>query len=135
MIRFMMVMLLALMILSSPAYAGWLDDVTDGVRKAKEITDTSKDVVKQPETKEDPGKASADRNVPEAVPSTTSQKSSSGEGGQDIIASEEIYGKYDFIPGDKVIFYDDFSDTDVGEFPAQMVAERTWSRREYCRSG
>jgi outer membrane protein OmpA-like peptidoglycan-associated protein len=55
------------------------------------------------------------------VPSKTSQKSGSGEGGQDIVASEEIYGKYDFIPGDKVIFYDDFSDTDVGEFP------RKWS--------
>jgi OmpA-OmpF porin, OOP family len=121
MIRSIMVMLLALMILSSPAYAGWLDDVTDSVRKAKEITDTTKDVVKQPETKEDPGKDSADRNIPEAMPSKTSQKSGSGESGQDIVASEEIYGKYDFIPGDKVIFYDDFSDTDVGEFP------RKWS--------
>lgn len=54
------------MILSSPAYAGWLDDVSNGVCNIKDITDTTKDVVKQPETKEDPGKDSADRNVPEA---------------------------------------------------------------------
>jgi outer membrane protein OmpA-like peptidoglycan-associated protein len=121
MIRSMVLVLLALMLLSSPAYAGWLDDVSNGVRNIKDITDTSKDVVKQPETKQDPGKDSADRDVPEARPSKTSQKSGSEEGGQDIVASEEIYGKYDFIPGDKVIFYDDFSDTDVGEFP------RKWS--------
>ena len=30
---------------------------------------------------------------------------------------EAVFSKYDFIPGDKVIFFDDFSDTDVGEFP------------------
>jgi len=54
-------------------------------------------------------------------PQKAPQKSAVEQGGQDIIASENIYGKYDFVPGDKVIFYDDFSDTDVGEFP------RKWS--------
>lgn len=27
------------------------------------------------------------------------------------------YTKFDFIPGDKVIFYDDFSDVEIGDFP------------------
>jgi OmpA-OmpF porin, OOP family len=36
------------------------------------------------------------------------------------VQKEELksYSKYDFIPGDKVIFYEDFSQDAVGEFPA-----------------
>ena len=35
--------------------------------------------------------------------------------------AETVYSRYDFIPGDKVIFFDDFSDTDVGEFPRKWT--------------
>jgi outer membrane protein OmpA-like peptidoglycan-associated protein len=31
----------------------------------------------------------------------------------------KTYSKYDFIPGEEVIFYDDFSDVPIGEFPLQ----------------
>ncbi len=36
-------------------------------------------------------------------------------------ASEDmaLYTKYDFIPGDKVIFYDDLSGEEIGEFPSR----------------
>ena len=36
-------------------------------------------------------------------------------------ASEDmsLYTKYDFVPGDKVIFYDDFSSEEMGEFPSR----------------
>jgi outer membrane protein OmpA-like peptidoglycan-associated protein len=30
----------------------------------------------------------------------------------------EVYSKYDFVPGDKLIFYDDFSNDFIGDFPA-----------------
>jgi Outer membrane protein and related peptidoglycan-associated (lipo)proteins len=33
------------------------------------------------------------------------------------------YAKYDFIPGDKIIFQDDFKDEKEGEFPSQMEAK------------
>jgi OmpA-OmpF porin, OOP family len=37
-------------------------------------------------------------------------------------ATGEVYGnRYDFVPGDKVLVYDDFSDTDVGEYPAKWT--------------
>ena len=36
----------------------------------------------------------------------------------DIKASLASYSKFDFIPGEKVIFYDDFSQDKVGDFPA-----------------
>ena len=29
----------------------------------------------------------------------------------------QTYSKYDFVPGEKVIFYDDFTNTDIGDFP------------------
>ncbi|NSW93998.1 MAG: OmpA family protein [Bacteroidales bacterium] len=34
-------------------------------------------------------------------------------------ASLEAYSKYDFVPGEKVIFFDDFSQDAVGDFPVQ----------------
>lgn len=30
-----------------------------------------------------------------------------------------VYSKFDFIPGEKVIFYDDFSSENIGDFPVQ----------------
>lgn len=42
-----------------------------------------------------------------------------GEASQDQEqASLQAYSKYDFVPGEKVIFYDDFSQDAVGDFPA-----------------
>jgi len=38
--------------------------------------------------------------------------------GQDSPAALVTYSKYDFIPGEKVIFFDDFSQDQVGDFPA-----------------
>lgn len=32
-----------------------------------------------------------------------------------------IVSKYDFIPGEKVIFYDDFTAESVGDFPSQWL--------------
>jgi OOP family OmpA-OmpF porin len=35
-----------------------------------------------------------------------------------------LYTRYDFIPGDKVIFYDDMKDDEVGEFPYRWNLDR-----------
>src|SRR5690606_36638090 len=39
-------------------------------------------------------------------------------GGNQQQTSLQSYSKYDFLPGEKVIFYDDFSQDAVGDFPA-----------------
>lgn len=36
----------------------------------------------------------------------------------DAAESFQVYSKFDFIPGEKTIFYDDFSDGTIGDFPA-----------------
>jgi len=33
-----------------------------------------------------------------------------------------LYSKFDFVPGQKIIFYDDFSQENVGDFPAQWFS-------------
>jgi len=37
---------------------------------------------------------------------------------QEAQPSLQTYSRYDFVPGEKVIFYDDFRETAVGDFPA-----------------
>lgn len=36
----------------------------------------------------------------------------------DTVPTLQSYSKYDFVPGEKVIFFDDFSQDNVGDFPA-----------------
>ena len=46
----------------------------------------------------------------------TDAKAAGKTGGQQTAL--ESYSKYDFVPGEKVIFYEDFSQDAVGDFPA-----------------
>jgi OOP family OmpA-OmpF porin len=77
-----------------------------------------------------PAKAAPDKATPTAAPTATPAGDSGAAaagagGGKDAGApakAPEIYGnRYDFVPGDKVLVYDDFSDTDVGEYPAKWT--------------
>lgn len=53
----------------------------------------------------------------EAKDSETDSKEASGQKKQDE-PKLESYSKFDFIPGEKIIFFDDFSQDAVGDFPA-----------------
>ena len=37
----------------------------------------------------------------------------------DVDASIEVYSKFDFVPGDKQLFFDDFSNDFIGDFPSK----------------
>lgn len=37
---------------------------------------------------------------------------------KDTVPQLELYSRYDFVPGERVIFYDDFSQDNTGDFPA-----------------
>lgn len=37
---------------------------------------------------------------------------------KDTIPGLQLYSKYDFVPGERVVFFDDFSQDNVGDFPA-----------------
>jgi outer membrane protein OmpA-like peptidoglycan-associated protein len=63
----------------------------------------------------------------EAPAEETESAGESGEAGQEASGDEKgdapkemaLYTKYDFVPGDKVIFYDDLSREEMGEFPSR----------------
>jgi OmpA-OmpF porin, OOP family len=77
-----------------------LDAVEDGVKdlfKKKKKTDTGEQTEEQGE---------------EQASEVTDSKSVSE------VPSLQTFSKFDFIPGEKVIFYDDFSQDAVGDFPA-----------------
>jgi OOP family OmpA-OmpF porin len=59
----------------------------------------------------------------EAVEQETEDQDATADDGEKVAAvpektSLQAYSKFDFIPGEKVIFYEDFSQDAVGDFPA-----------------
>ncbi|MBM3307546.1 MAG: hypothetical protein FJY74_04420 [Candidatus Eisenbacteria bacterium] len=45
-------------------------------------------------------------------------------GGTATAEDMALYTKYDFVPGDRVIFYDDLSAEELGEFPSRWRLDR-----------
>lgn len=146
MVAFALSWTLGTVLTGSPATAGWLDDAVKGAiegtgqRAVDEAADSTyegaKGKAKESVGKEKPrnpdveagasapapGEAPAARKPARKTgPAAESAPAEETGSGPDLSASEQIYSKYDFIPGDKVIFFDDFSDTDVGEFPRKWT--------------
>lgn len=55
-----------------------------------------------------------------AKPTEGAEKAAAGEVAEDMT----LYTKYDFVPGDKVIFYDDMKEDEEGEFPYRWNLDR-----------
>lgn len=83
------------------ARAGILEDAREAARLIKERTKKGEPAP----TPQPAAEAPARVGKPQAAPAGTGPM------------NEVVYDKYDFVPGDKVIFFDDFGDTEVGEFP------------------
>ena len=49
----------------------------------------------------------------------TAQPAGAAKGGTAAAEDMTLYTKYDFVPGDKVIFYDDLANDEIGEFPSR----------------
>lgn len=76
----------------------------------------------------EPGK-NGEQQAPQSPPSgggndsgnsgnTQGTNSPSGNGSTSGPKTMQVYSKFDFVPGDKLLFYDDFSNDFVGDFPA-----------------
>ena len=83
--------------------------------------DAVEDGVSGKNAKKEKGKKNAAETTAQATPgdSQTAEKPVTDEikaGPQDKPVME-TYSKYDFIPGEKVMFFDDFTETAVGDFP------------------
>lgn len=126
---------------------GWKDRLKQKVKqrvdqRADQATDKGLDKAEQSITCEVADKACADKARAEGK-----QVKIAGEEGGGAAAGEALPGpgegawlNYDFKPGDRVLFYDDFSADNVGDFPRRLelvegnmeVAE--WRGGRYLRS-
>ena len=110
--------LLAVLSLAAPPHAGaGLGDklkkkVTGKAEKKAEDTvdKTADDATKQAEGEEGDG-ASDDASV---------EKSEAPKGSGDVAS---VSTKFDYVPGDKVLFFDDFTQDELGEFPVHWTLE------------
>ena len=79
--------------------------------KANQIINKKQEPTAKPETNNPNNQEEKNENEPAAANAENSKPSNSQP-------RLEMYSKYDFVPGEKVIFYDDFSKDNVGDFPA-----------------
>jgi outer membrane protein OmpA-like peptidoglycan-associated protein len=81
----------------------------------------ARDAAKPPPAQ--PTQAAKPVAAPDAARGDAAQPATSAAGGAPAASpAGEAYGnRYDFVPGDKVLVFDDFSDTDVGEYPAKWT--------------
>jgi len=90
-------------------------------QKVEKETERTMDTILNPNEKS-PTKKTPQTNQGGSTNKTTSK---TNETQQDVLNNEnlsdnlEIYSKFDFVPGDKLLFFDDFSQDFVGDFPSK----------------
>jgi OOP family OmpA-OmpF porin len=104
-----------------------------GQRAVDDTADTAYDSARRAVT-EGPGKKqpreAGDRESGPSAKDEDSSHEGSGKSGASAqsrasVQTGEVYAnEFDFIPGDKVLFFEDFSDTAVGEYPVK------WTRKD-----
>jgi len=86
-------------------------------------TDQVLDTILEPGSKTDPtGTQVATPSAPSSQPSEPGSTGGSMPGSANAVDGQksiEVYSKFDFVPGDKVIFFDDFSRDFIGDFPSK----------------
>ncbi len=118
---------------TSICQAGWLGDTLEGAAKrignraVNDATNSTYDAAKggvRDAVKGDKGTSSKQPTRKGSDPQRANENATSPPTeGLSIEEAEQVYTKFDFIPGSKTIFFDDFSDTDVGEFPRKWTLE------------
>ena len=93
-------------------------------RETTKKTDQVLDSILEPGSKQNPTDPQVSTPTPPQTPSPTS---TSGQGTNPTATptvsggpkSIQVYSKFDFVPGDNIIFFDDFSNDFIGDFPSK----------------
>jgi OmpA-OmpF porin, OOP family len=92
------------------------NETNKGINKAEQgIGNMFKKKNKTPKT---------DTTQPKAAAAQTQATDNGGGGGTAEAASLKVYGNYDFIPGEKILFEDHFTGDPDGEFPTHWELEK-----------
>ncbi len=132
--KFIHILIVAILIFSIPAQAQILDPEAAAKRKAEQRTnqkinrgmdkafDKAEDGVISIFKKKD--KKEKEEEAADETETTAESKKESGNQHSEIPAKKGdsglmAYSKFDFIPGEKVVAYEDFSQDAIGDFPAR----------------
>ena len=89
---------------------------------------TEKETGKMMDSILDPSQKSSNKNTSSTNKESSANKPShdSGPYNNDVSTGDknisddlQVYSKFDFVPGDKILFYDDFSQDFIGDFPSK----------------
>ena len=82
----------------------------------------------------------APENAPTAAPGTVTAAVAGGAAAGAVKPGEGAWSKYDFVPGDRVLFFEDFAKDNVGDFPRRLELKQgnleviDWQGGRYLRS-
>lgn len=72
------------------------------------------------ETKEEENNSESEEDsTKDSEPKTSDNTTTIEESPSNVSDGLEVYSKYDFVPGDKLIFFDDFANDFIGDFPGK----------------
>jgi OmpA-OmpF porin, OOP family len=111
---------------ASGQFGGWKSLAKKAVKKAEEKKES-------PPTESQPAQPATSNTNNESTPSTNAPAASNSAGGNAAAAPSQAAGgepnlvaaKMDFVPGEKTIFFDDFSDMPPGEPPPHWAVRDT----------
>src|SRR6266850_3688800 len=117
---------------ASTGHAGPFDKVKKKVEgKAKEKSDKATDDAVNDASGAAPGKGNAKEESGQANPSTDGSTKPGASSASDAKVSS-VSTKFDYVPGDSVMFFDDFTQDELGEFPARWkLTEGTFEVAEF----
>jgi outer membrane protein OmpA-like peptidoglycan-associated protein len=94
-------------------------------REASKKTDAVLDSVLEPDSKKSPTEAPIDSPIPSSGQRNTGNEVKNSDSGTmappapGTAKTIQVYGKFDYVPGDKPLFSDDFSSDFIGDFPSK----------------
>lgn len=88
-------------------------------RKTEKETGKMMDSILDPSQKSSKQKAPSNNPVNQTSTTNNDSNTSNASEPRNVSDGLEVYSKFDFVPGDKVLFYDDFSQDFIGDFPSK----------------
>ena len=87
-------------------------------QKAEEATEKAMDKAEESVTKEGKSNKSESNNDEDAMSTDERSQSDASNDGQSTPQKLTGTSQYDFVPGDQILYFEDFSQDAIGDFPA-----------------
>ena len=109
-------------------------------QKAEDVTEEALDKAEDSVSKKEKKEKSQSENEEEAVVKEDSDDTSLNDKNSDAASTPQepaqklsATSRYDFVPGDQILFFEDFSQDAIGDFPALWSSNGSEIGRASCR--